>query len=186
MRRENRVWIVIDVLLMLTVAALVIGFLVQANDAKANPPKFQHNRTANSTSTAVYLKAESNVAAHATNTLSFLTNGAESVDLHLLVTPTSSESTLLFTVERSINNIDWYGEDFVIQNPALGNLGFLHSSSTPDHLWSPATTTDSDLVGRVIQIDTVESNYMRFNFSAQDGSNNLEFWADAITKIQQP
>ena len=165
----------------------VVIFIVFINSAKANPPTLTHNQTDASTSTVVYLKADSTVSEHSTSTISFLTNGADFIDLHLFVTPSSTvDSTLRFTVEHSINNIDWAGEDYIVQNPTIAENSFFHASSTPEHLWTPATTTATDLIEKVIRFSNVEGEYMRFVFNAQDVGNNLSFWADAVVTTEKP
>jgi len=170
------------------IAAALVILLVTKMRVDANPPRFEHHQTQTASSTLAYLKKASSASEHATTTLSYLTNGAESVDLHLLVTPSSTESTLQFKVEYSPNNIDWYGENVIARNPDVEFDNYLQSSTTPAHLWRPTTTTASNLVGKVIRFDNVQSDYMRFVFNAVDGtaSNNLGLWADAVAKIQEP
>ena len=182
---------------MLVGIALVVSALFVNHQTKANPSHNEHHQTATATTTLAYLKAESAETEHATTTLSFLTNGGDTVKLLLSVTPsTTLESVLRFRVEHSPNNQDWYGEDYVLQNPntdptngLISNSSriFIHSSSTPDHFFRPAPTSTDGVLDNNIQKSfdfPILSDYMRFVFSARDGSNNLGLWADAVVKIQ--
>lgn len=173
------------------ISVLIIGLftIIQLffyNESSANPPRLEHNQTNAATSTVSYLKPDNDVAEHATTTLSFLTNGADFVDLHLQLTPSSTESTIAFTVEFSLNNIDWAGTDVVIIDTFLGDETVHHASSTPDHIWRPATTTADDIVRRVMRFSDIQAEFMRFVFRAVDGTNAFSLWADAVTTIEKP
>lgn len=163
-----------------TLLGLVITVgLIYSSSVKANPSRFVHNRTAAATSTLTQ------IFPGATSTLTFLTGGADRADMLLNVRASSSLASLKWTYEYSSNNVDWYGEDFILSQT---NTNTLHASATPIHLWVPTAwtavgTSSSSTSKSVLNIPVSNAEYMRINFIPLTATTSI--WADVITKVQE-
>jgi|SRR3990167_221406 len=100
--------------------------------------------------------------------------------MYLQFAPTTVGATLNWSVEYSLDNVDFFGEDIA----STTILGFTvpsafveHSSSTPIHRWNPGKVGTST---KMIILPEGIGNYVRVSFSVVGG--NGSYWADIIPK----
>jgi len=176
-------------LMVLALFVLVGGgvTLFSNQNVQANPSRIEHNQTSAATTTGV------TISPHATTTLTFLTNGADSADLFMIVKASSSVMALGWTYEYSQNNVDWYSEDYLFDpydtaiGTVTGSTNTNHNSTTPIHYWQGADgwkNAASTSKKSILNIPISKAEFMRINFFTTVATGTI--WFDVITKIQYP
>lgn len=129
-----------------------------------------------STTTLFYLSATGDNPTTASTTLSCDTKDADLVDINLNFRATSTATVLMYEVQFSHNNVDWFAEDTKSVDSTIatshGKNGTVHTISV-DHT---ATTT------RNIGVDPVASRWMRVRFMVRGGNGVI--WA--IANLRKP
>lgn len=136
-----------------------------------------NNVTNNATTSRSYITTTT-----ATTTLTANVGSADEVWMYLHVVASSTNSTFRWTVEYSLDNADYFGEDTLVASTTVdGSFNSTrfteHSTSTPVHRWQPGITSTTT---KMIKLPNGVGNYIRVGFSMLGG--NGSYWADIIPK----
>lgn len=113
----------------------------------------------------------------ATTSYAFFSERADSLELHLALTASTSATQLQYTIEHSDDNVDWYGED--TNSTASGAT--THFAISPVHIWAPANLAAST-TRRTFKFPSLGARFTRFNFHVN--TQNAGLWATVVTKEQ--
>lgn len=99
----------------------------------------------------------------------------------LLVQYTASSSTSILdhTVEYSMDNIDWFGEDALPTTFSIGDTTVHHSTTTLTHRWQ-GDWSNSSTTRKMISYDNIPTRYVRFNFFIPAGATNGAVWFETV------
>lgn len=108
----------------------------------------------------------------ATTTLTSLDiSGAQSLEMALQLTASTTASNLRFVVEYSDDGIDWYTET----GQSISSVTATESNLF--HTWTPADSSASTTMG-VIRFNNIGMKYMRLKASSQGANSAL--WGEVI------
>mgnify|MGYP001587013455 CR=1 FL=1 len=124
--------------------------------------------TVAATTTAIYMNA---AGATTTNQIfGCQTEGADVIDLNMNFAASSTASQLLWEIQFSNNNIDWYSEDGKTVDSEVNTT---HGATAKVHLWTPGKIATSS---KNIGIEPVASKRTRilFNSAGANGAISAE------------
>lgn len=175
-------------LVLISIVILCIGVGLWLN--KPEQSKSDQGLGSRTVKTSKYLGSSATTsptyltAGSATTSLAFASNDAESIDLNLIATASSSSATLQYTIEfsNSVNcpdgNADWFPEDGYTNT---SNTLVTHGNGARLHSWNLATSTNavaSNFTRKNLSITPVASACTRINFSLSGANSSL--WAEAV------
>lgn len=155
---------------MVIVAIATIGFFSVKNTVKANPSSVQiytNGSTTNSVSTTTAIYTTSSTA---TSTVEFDPQNGSFLQIYASSFSSSTPSTLIFKVQFSSDNIDWYTHE----NIAAGGGALSNGANGDVFTWVAATTTAGQTVTKTVPaITNYAAKYGRVQFSLTGGASNV-------------
>ena len=98
--------------------------------------------------------------------------------LAIQYTGSSSAAVIDYTVEFSMDGIDYFGEDVLPDTTSLNQSTFNHSSTTPTHRWGAGSATASTTRKMIEQ--KVPFRYQKYTFSVPIGVTNGALWTQFV------
>jgi len=135
------------------------------------------------TTTKIYLSSIGTAGATATSTVTINTYGVESVDMNLQYVASTTSSNLVWILEFSDNNIDWYNEDVasVAGSVVTHNATATSTPALTMHSWTPGAIGNPQApFMKNTTITPIASRYMRVSFSSWAANGSL--WGEVILK----
>ncbi len=103
----------------------------------------------------------------ATTTMAFDCDGAELLDMNIMLAASSTATNLIWNYQFSYDNIDWFYED----GKTIDSISAVtHNAGAVTHSWTPGTTTETT---KNVTITPVASKYCKVNFENLGANGNL-------------
>ena len=115
-----------------------------------------------------------------TTCTTFDIEGADQIDLNLIVRSTTTPPTIQWNYEFSFDGNNWFPED---GTTVTNNTKVTHGATKVIHAWTFATTTQSvgpDWIQRNITVPNVASKKIRILFGTTVA--NAQIWAQIVAK----
>ena|SRR3990167_4197654 len=159
-------------LLILTPLLIVVLWFYQEPLKTFGASVFTESKTSSATTTPTFLTAGS-----ATSTQTATVGDADEVWAMLNVVASTSQTRFQWSIEHSIDNVDFYGEDMA--STSLVDFGAFtdHSSSTVIHSWTPGIVGTTS---KLIKFPDGVGNYVRFNYAAKLANGSM--WINILSK----
>lgn len=115
----------------------------------------------------------------ASSTISGFVGRANSIDLYMITTASTSNTTKYqFSLQYSHNNIDWYNEDC---SSVDSTILVTHGASGCIHEFTPSSTSRS---GKNISLGIPQAKYFKINFGVVGANGSL--WAIVVPREENP
>lgn len=165
------------------IVAIALGLV--ATTVNANPFYFIRKQTSTATTTPSYMTPGTATTTLTLDTYTYDTYTTNTTALAIQYTGSTSAAVVDFTVEYSMDGIDWYGQNVDASSVSLNQSRFELSSTTPTYRWGAGSTVASTTL-KVVEV-SVPTRYVRAQFSVPSGisSTNGAVWAEWIAKKEK-
>lgn len=160
-------------LLAILIGFAMVGVLMFAYQAKANPSDFNVVKSAVATTTQVYIASGGNATTSAYDSFNGDPNASNSGVLFLQFTASSTSSVLGVTFQYSQDGIDWYGDDTGAATSTNINLVNTYS-------WTAAGTATTS---KVITMPT-PTRFVRAVYTMTGAAGGV--WSSFVVKKETP